>query len=144
LITLSLSECFDIIRILLEGIALAAAIVGGEYGRRKFQESLQKTAVGWPSTDGTIQWAKVEKIPGTLRFVVNLTYTYFVGGYRAGDFAQEFRREQEACDFAHRMRGRRIQIRYKKSDPEISILDRNSMDQTFALPVAKFHASSIR
>ena len=116
----------------------------GEYGRRKFQESLQKTSVGWPSADGTIQWAKVERIPGTLRFVVNLTYTYFVNGYRAGDFAQEFRREQKAWDFSHRMKGRRIQIRYKKSDPEISILDRNSMDQAFALPVATLRSSLIR
>jgi hypothetical protein len=132
-ITLSLWQCLDIIRTLLEGVALAAAIAGGEYGRRKFQESLQKTAVGWPSAEGTIQWAKVERAPNPLRFVVNLTYTYFVGECRAGDFAQEFHKEREADAFASRMRNQKLQIRYKESDPEVSIIDRDSMKQSFAL-----------
>jgi hypothetical protein len=125
-ITLSLGQYFEIIRCIIEGTVLAAAVVGGEFGRRKFQEHLQKSAVGWPATEGTIQWAKVERIPQSLRFVVNLTYTYFVDEYRAGDFAQEFRREWEADAFANSMRDRRIQIRYKESDPEISIIDRGS------------------
>jgi hypothetical protein len=134
--TLSLAESLDLIRWLLEGVALAAAIAGGEYGRRKFQESLQNTAVGWPCAEGTIQWAKVERISKSRRFVVNLTYTYFVGEYRAGDFLQEFRKEHEADAFANRMRDRRLQIRYKQSDPETSIIDRSSMEQAFALPLA--------
>ncbi len=141
MITLSLDQYFDIIRFIIDGTILAAAIAGGEYGRRKFQESLQKTAVGWPSAQGTIQWAKVERIPGTTRFVVNLTYTYFVGKFRAGDFAQEFRKECEADAFAHAMRGRRPQIRYKESDPETSIIDRSSMEQVFDLPITMLHPS---
>jgi Protein of unknown function (DUF3592) len=135
-ITLSLDQYFHIIRCIIEATALAVAFVGGEFGRRKFQESLQKTAADWPSADGTIQWAKVERMPQSRRFVVNLTYTYFVGKYRAGDFAQEFRKEWEADAFAIRVRSRGIQIRYKKSDPEISIIDRGSMEQVFALPCA--------
>jgi hypothetical protein len=139
-----LGECFDIIRTLIEVVALAAAIAGGEYGRRRFQESMQKTAVGWPSAEATIQWAKVERISGTTRFVVNLTYTYFVGKFRAGDFAQEFKKEHEADAFAHAMRDRRLQIRYKQSDPEISIVDRSSMERSLALPFATLHSSLSR
>jgi hypothetical protein len=143
-ITLSLDQYFDIIRLIIEGTVLAAAIAGGEYGRCKFQESMQKTAVGWPSAQGTIQWAKVERIPGTMRFVVNLTYTYFVGKFRAGDFAQEFRKEHDAEAFAHAMRDRRLQIRYKESDPETSIIDRGSMEQAFALPSSPLLSNLIR
>ena len=144
MITLSLDQYFDIIHLIIEGTILAAAIVGGEYGRRKFQESLQKSATGWPATDGTIQWVKAEKIPKSTRWVVNLTYTYFVRGYRAGDFAQEFRKEWEADAFARNIKGQRVQIRYKESDADVSVIDRSSMEQVFALPLRPLDSSMIR
>jgi hypothetical protein len=142
-ITLSLGQYFDIIRCIIEGTILAAAFVGGEFGRRKFQQSMQKTAVGWPSAEATIQWAKVERIPQSPRFVLNLTYTYFVGEFRAGDFAQEFRKEGEADAFANGMRGRRLQVRYKESDPDISIIDRRNIEEAFAQPFATLRSSLI-
>jgi hypothetical protein len=42
------------------------------------------------------------------------------------------------------MRDRRLQIRYKQSDPEISIVDRSSMERSLALPFATLHSSLSR
>ena len=97
------------------------------YGIRKlFQKWRQRRAIaGWPSTEATILWGKVH-CEGPRRIWAELTDSYFVGEYRSGTHLHVFRREEEADEFVREIKDKRIQIRYKESDPETStILDRD-------------------
>ena len=63
---------------------------------------------------------------GPRNFWAEISYSYFVGEYRSGTYIRHFRKEEQADDFVSQLRDRRIQVRYKESDPENSvILDRD-------------------
>jgi hypothetical protein len=97
------------------------------FGLRKlFQKLRQKRAIaGWPATEATIQSAKVHQ-EGVRRYWAEITYTYYVGEYRAGTYLRRFRKEDDADEFVRQLRDKRIQVRYKDSDPDNSvILDRD-------------------
>jgi len=80
---------------------------------------------GWPTTEATILWGKVER-EGPRRIWAEITYSYFVGEYRSGTYLRTFRREEDADEFVRHIKDRRIQVRYKESTPEKStILDRD-------------------
>jgi hypothetical protein len=79
---------------------------------------------GWPSTEATIQSAKVH-VEGR-RHWAEITYTYFVDEYRVGTYLRNFKREEEADDFVRQLKDRRLQVHYKPNSPETSvILDRD-------------------
>ena len=69
------------------------------FGVRKLYQKWRqnKAMAGWPATDGTIQSGQVHK--QGLRYWVELTYTYYVGEYRAGKHVHHFRREEDADEF---------------------------------------------
>jgi len=97
------------------------------FGLRKlFQKLRQKRAIaGWPATEATIQSAKVHQ-EGVRRYWAEITYSYYVGEYRAGTYLRRFRKEDDADEFVRQLRDKRIQVRYKDSDPDNSvILDRD-------------------
>ena len=97
------------------------------FGLRKlFQKLRQKRAIaGWPATEATIQSAKVHQ-EGVRRYWAEITYSYCVGEYRAGTYLRRFRKEDDADEFVRQLRDKRIQVRYKDSDPDNSvILDRD-------------------
>jgi len=97
------------------------------FGLRKlFQKFRQKRAIaGWPATEATIQSAKVHQ-EGVRRYWAEITYSYYVGEYRAGTYLRRFRKEDDADEFVRQLRDKRIQVRYKDSDPDSSvILDRD-------------------
>ena len=80
---------------------------------------------GWPSTEASILWGKVQR-EGPRQIWAEVTYSYFVGEYRTGTHLRHFRREEDADEFVRQIKDKRIQIRYKESDPETStILDRD-------------------
>ena len=55
-----------------------------------------------------------------------MTYSYFVGEYRVGRYVRNFRREDDADEFVRQVRDKRLQVHYKESSPDTSvILDRD-------------------
>ena len=93
--------------------------------RRMVQKRLQKRAMeGWPATDATIQWGKVHSESG--RYWAEVTYSYFVGEYRSGQYVRGFRREEEAEEFIRQLKDKRTRVHYKEADPNKAvILDRD-------------------
>ncbi len=97
------------------------------FGMRKLYQKLrQKRAIaGWPATEATIQSAKVHQ-EGVRSYWAEVTDSYYVGEYRAGTYLRRFRKEDDADEFVRQLRDKRIQVRYKDSDPDSSvILDRD-------------------
>ena len=96
------------------------------YGLRKlYQRWRQGRAMeGWPGTEATVQFGKVHA--EGRRYWAEVTYSYFAGEYRSGTYVRGFRREEQADEFLRRLKDKRIQVRYKESSPDVSvILDRD-------------------
>jgi hypothetical protein len=93
------------------------------YGIRKlFQKWRQKHAMdGWPSTEARILWGMVHS-EGPRRIWAEITYSYYVGEYRSGTYLRVFRREEDADEFVRQIKDRKLQIRYKESNPEASTI----------------------
>lgn len=117
---------FFLILKLLKSFGLIPGAVAAYWLRGVFQKWRQQRAVdGWPVTEATILWGKVEK-EGPRRFWAEITYSYCVGEYRSGTHLRRFKREEDADDFIRLIKDKRLQIRYKESAPENStILDRD-------------------
>jgi hypothetical protein len=111
---------------LLKTFGLIPGAIGAVWLRKQFQKRRQQRAMeGWPSTEASILWGKVQR-EGPRQIWAEVTYSYFVGEYRTGTHLRHFRREEDADEFVRQIKDKRIQIRYKESDPETStILDRD-------------------
>jgi hypothetical protein len=110
--------------------ALPTAFAWGAIYWRRWQKTRQEDiAQGWPSADGLIVSAKVEPIPKTTRFNAVLQYTYFRDEYRSGRYNHEFMKEEDADEFVRQMRDKRVQIRYKESNPDKSVLEQSVVEQ---------------
>jgi hypothetical protein len=94
--------------------------------RRSFDEN---AAQGWPSVEGLIVSGEVKPIPKTSRFHASLTYTYFVEEYRTGKYDHDFQNEADADDFVRQLKDKRVQIRYKQSNPDKSVLEQSVINQ---------------
>lgn len=97
------------------------------YGMRRLHQKRRqaKAMDGWPMTDARILNGRVHK-EGLRRFWVELTYSYFVGEYRAGKYVHRFRREEEAEEFIRQVKDKIVDVHYESSDPDCSvILDRD-------------------
>jgi hypothetical protein len=97
------------------------------FGMRKLYQSWRQrhASAGWPATNATVQYARVFH-EGPRSFWAEITYSYFVGEYRSGTYVRRFRREAEAEEFVREVKEKQLQVRYKDSDPEHSvILDRD-------------------
>jgi hypothetical protein len=55
-------------------------------------------------------------------------YTYFVEEYRLGQYIHEFAKESDAENFARQIRNQRVQIRYKQSNPNKSVLEQRVLE----------------
>jgi hypothetical protein len=116
---------FELVKLLKIFGLLPGAVAA--YGIRKlYQSRRQKKAMaGWPSTHATVQYALVHK-EGPRSHWTELTYSYFVGEYRSGQYIRRFRREEDAEEFARQMKDKQIQVHYTEANPEHSvILDRD-------------------
>ena len=101
---------------------------------RRWKKSRDETiAQGWPSVEGRIQSGKVVPVPKTTRFLATLNYIYFLEEYRTGKYVHEFTNESEADEFVRQMKDKRVQIRYKQSDPNKSILEQSVIEQHIQL-----------
>lgn len=111
---------------LLKGFGLlpgAIAVIGV---RKLYQKWRQRQAIaGWPSTEALIQSGTVHH-EGTRSYWAEITYSYYVGEYRAGHYLRHFRKEEQADDFIRQLKDKRIQVHYNDADPDKSvILDRD-------------------
>lgn len=104
---------------------------GGVAGVQKLR---QRRAAGWPSADGEVQHANVEKKNG---YVVTLEYRYYARSqYHNGKYTRHFRRKQQAEQFADALHGRHIQVRYREDKPEISVVLEHDLRTTGVLQVS--------
>ena len=103
------------------------------YFRRWRKNRDENTAQGWPSVEGVVISGKVTPIPKTSQFHAILQYTYFVGEYRTGKYDHDFPSETDADDFVRQMKDKRVQIRYKESNPDKSVLEQRAIQQYILL-----------
>jgi len=106
---------------------------GSVYLNRWKKSRREAAAQGWPSVDGLIACVRVERIPKTTRFNAILQYTYFIEEYRTGEYIHEFAKESEADDFVRQLKDKRVQIRYKQSNPDQSVLEQSVIEQHIQL-----------
>jgi hypothetical protein len=112
------------------------AFVAGWAGihlRRWRQQRAENAAQGWPSVEGRISSGDFHEVPKTKRWLATLTYTYFVGEYRTGKYVHEFMSADEAGDFVRAMKDKNVQIRYKESNPDKSVLEQRTVEQYIVL-----------
>ncbi len=101
---------------------------------RRWRKNRNETAAqGWPSAEGRIQSGRVTPIPKTSHFHASLDYTYFVGEYRTGKYEHDFDSEADADNFVRTMNDKRVQIRYKESNPDKSVLEQRTIEQYILL-----------
>jgi hypothetical protein len=106
---------------------------GAIYWRRWRKRRREAIAQSWPSVEGVIIRGDVLPIPKTNRFTATLQYSYFVEEYRAGEYTHEFQKESDADDFVRQLRDKRVQIRYKQSNPDKSVLEQSTLEQLVML-----------
>jgi hypothetical protein len=113
-------------------LAFVAGWAGIHYQRWRKQRA-ENAAQGWPSANGRIASGDFKEIPKTKRWLATLTYTYFVGEYRTGKYVHEFMSADEAGDFVRAMKDKNVQIRYKESNPDKSVLEQRTIEQYILL-----------
>jgi hypothetical protein len=106
------------------------AIFIRRWRRRRDEEAAQ----GWPSVDGRIIGGKVTRVAHTSQFMATLEYSYSLEDkYRYGKYIHEFPKKAEAEEFVRRMKDIRVQIRYKPSNPDKSVLEQSVIQQHILL-----------
>ena len=110
---------------LLKIFGIIPGAIAARWMQKLYQKRRQTKAMeGWPATQATIQSGKVHTEGG--RHWAELTYTYFVDEYRVGTYVKNFKREEEADDFVRQLKDKRLQVHYKLTSPDTSvILDRD-------------------
>jgi hypothetical protein len=107
---------------------------GTLYIRRWRRRRDEEAAQGWPSTEGRIIGGKVANIAHTSRFTATLEYSYtFEDKYHYGKYTHEFSKKAEAAEFVRQLKDKRLQIRYKPSNPDKSVLEQRVIEQYFLL-----------
>jgi len=110
---------------LLKIFGIIPGAIAARWMQKLYQKRRQTKAMeGWPATQATIQSGKVHTEGG--RHWAEITYTYFVDEYRVGTYVKNFKREEEADDFVRQLKDKRLQVHYKLTSPDTSvILDRD-------------------
>jgi len=102
---------------------------GAVYIRRGLKRRREAIAQSWPSVEGIVLSGVVTAIPKTSHFHATLQYTYFLDEYRVGKYVHEFSNEPDADDFVRQLKDKRVQIRYKQSNPNKSVLEQSVIEQ---------------
>jgi Protein of unknown function (DUF3592) len=101
---------------------------------RKWQKTRDENAAqGWPSIEGRIIGSVASRVEKTTRFMVTLEYSFFLEEYHYGKYIHDFSSESDANEFARTMKDKRVQIRYKQSNPEKSVLEQSTIEQHIML-----------
>jgi hypothetical protein len=110
-----------------------AAAWGGLYFRRWKKRRSEESAQSWPLIEARVSNGKVVPIPKTSRFLATLEYIYFLDEYHTGKYTHEFSKESDADEFVRNMRDKRVQVRYKQSNPDQSVLEQSIIEQHIQL-----------
>ena len=103
------------------------------YWRRWSKRRRENIAQSWPSVQAIILGGKVTPVPKTSLFHAILQYSYFVEEYRAGEYIHEFSKEADADEFVRQLKDKRVQVRYKQSNPDKSVLEQSTVEQLVML-----------
>jgi hypothetical protein len=88
---------------------------------------LRHSGDGWIPVNGRILSGEVKDLPNLKQWVVSLTYSYFVGEFRSGQYSSMFGSEAEAADYLREARDEQVIIRHHPSRPDRSTLDTTSI-----------------
>lgn len=94
---------------------------------------LENTARRWPQVEAAILYGSVSPVANTRIFEVVLIYSYYVDEYREGKYFRDFMTQSQADSFMRNMLGKRLLIRYKPSNPKITVINRSAIDELEAL-----------
>ena len=104
------------------------------YVRRWRRRRNEEAAQGWPSVDGRIIGGKVKGVAHTSLFMATLEYSYRLEDkYRYGKYVHEFPKKAQAEAFVQQMKDKPVQIRYKPSNPDKSVLEQRVIEQHILL-----------
>jgi len=111
---------------LLKVFGILPGAVAAYYVQRLWQKRRQRRAMeGWPAIEATVLWGKVHA-DGPRNYWAEITYSYYVGEYRSSTYIRRFKKEVQADEFVRSLKDRKIQVHYKESNPDASvILDRD-------------------
>ena len=101
---------------------LVLALFGGASAavHRWRQRLRENRAVSWPSAEGVIQAVTVTARHG---YWAEVSYRYYaLQEYRYGKYKRHFRKKAAAEKFADSLRGRTVPIRFRDSDPTVSVV----------------------
>jgi hypothetical protein len=117
-----------LLRLLMYPALFVAAIVAGWWHKRK-----EKIALSWPSVEGCVQFVRIAEVNKGNGFSVTLEYSYFVEGYRSGEYSEVFDSEYEANKFAE-MKDQKVPVRYSLKNPDQSLIEEADVEQYAQLP----------
>ena len=114
---------------------IAAIIGAGAVAIRKYMQRVRENkAAMWPSADGQVQTATVKK--SQYGCWVDASYRYYAQQeYRFGKYRRHFARKAAAEAFAEAIRGRSVQVRYRDTNPNDSVLLEQDLQMTGVLQV---------
>jgi hypothetical protein len=87
----------------------------------------QKVALVWPSVEGRVEGITTAPCQNG-ESIVTAQYSYFLGEYQSGSFCRVFSTENQADNFVHGIKDKKIQVRYNPSCPEKSIVEEDDID----------------
>jgi hypothetical protein len=121
---------------------IAVAMIAAGYAKRTWRHLQQSRARSWPVAEGRIELADVggrnwwdlsaDLRNGSVRSAKNvaaLGYSYHVAGIvYSGTYEKEFEAEEDAREFARRLKGGTITVQYNANKPSVSVLCEPSID----------------
>lgn len=106
---------------LLGGLAvLVVSAISAIRARR-----LLSTSKSWPTVAGTILYGRARGVSdgsGSVIWYAEMAYSFTTinGDYYAGTFDQRMASEEQADEYARKMKDAKISVRYKPGDPDTS------------------------
>lgn len=109
-------------------VGIAVTIVSCvRYLSWKARIHLRHSGADWTPANGRVLSGQVKDLPNLKRWVVILTYSYFVNEFRSGEYSSMFRSEEEAADCLREAKDQEVVVRYHPRRPERSTLDTASV-----------------
>jgi hypothetical protein len=123
-------------------VGAVVVMIAAGYAKRAWRWLQQSRAMSWPVADGRIELADVGErnwwdlsmnfSGGSVRSARNvaaLGYSYSVAGtVHSGTYKQEFEVEEDAWEFARRLKGGVITVQYNPNKPSVSVLSEPSIE----------------
>jgi hypothetical protein len=117
-------------------------MIAAGYAKRAWRRLQQSRTMSWPLAEGRIElvdvgerswWDLSANLRGfsvsSARNVAALGYSYSVAGIvHSGTYKQEFEVEEDAWEFARRLKGGSVTVQYNPNKPSVSVLSKPSID----------------